>query len=110
MPATSLTTDKRVGAERKDERSKATHRTELFLIMAVLLLGTNPVAVKYAVSAVPPLPFVALRFTLAGLLLLGAVRFLGSGGGVERKDLLAMMGVGAVGVGAPNVLLISGAN
>jgi drug/metabolite transporter (DMT)-like permease len=107
-PVTSLTTDERVGAERKDEQSKATHRTELFLLVAVLLLGTNPVAVKYAVSAVAPLPFVALRFTVAGLLLLGVVRFLGSGGGVERKDLLAMMGVGALGVGATNVLFSSG--
>ena len=107
-PVTSLTTDERVGAERKDEQSKATHRTELFLLVAVLLLGTNPVAVKYAVSAVAPLPFVALRFTVAGLLLLGVVRVLGSGGGVERKDLRAMMGVGALGVGATNVLFSSG--
>src|SRR4028118_1064173 len=110
MPATSLTTDKRVGAERKDERSKATHRTELFLIMAVLLLGTNPVAVKYAVSAVPPLPFVALRFTAAGLLLLGAARWLWLGVGIGRKDLLPIMGVGAVGVGLTNMLFTSGVN
>ena len=107
-PATSLTTEERIEAERKGKRAKANHRTELFLLAAVLLLGTNPVAVKYAVSAVPPLPFVALRFTVAGLLLLVAVRFLGSGGGVERKDLLAMMGVGALGVGATNVLFTSG--
>src|SRR5918993_3620111 len=110
MPATSLTTEERVGAERKDERSKATHRTELFLIMAVLLLGTNPGAVKNAVSAVPPLPFVALRFMVAGLLLLGAVSYLRSGGGVDRKDLLPMMGVGAVGVGMTNMLFTSGVN
>jgi drug/metabolite transporter (DMT)-like permease len=109
-PDTSLTADERVGAGRKDERSKAArHSTELFLLVAVFLLGTNPVAVKYAVSAFAPLPFVALRFTVAGLLLLGAVRlFLGSGGGVERKDLLAMMGVGALGVGATNMLFTTG--
>jgi drug/metabolite transporter (DMT)-like permease len=109
-PATSLTTDERVGAGRKDERSKATtHSTELFLLVAVFLLGTNPVAVKYAVSAFAPLPFVAMRFTVAGLLLLGTVRLiLGSGGGVERKDLLSMMGVGALGVGATNMLFTSG--
>jgi drug/metabolite transporter (DMT)-like permease len=110
MPATTLTTDERVGAERKDEQSKATHRTELFLLVAVLLLGTNPVAVKYAVSAVAPVPFVALRFTVAGLLLLGVVRCLGPGGGIERKDLLTMMGVGAVGVGMTNMLFTSGVN
>jgi drug/metabolite transporter (DMT)-like permease len=110
-PVTSLTTDGRIRAERKDEQSKATHRTELFLLMAVILLGTNPVAVKYAVSAFAPLPFVALRFTVAGLLLLGTVRLLlGSGGGVQRKDLLAMMGVGALGVGATNMLFTTGVN
>jgi drug/metabolite transporter (DMT)-like permease len=110
MPAAPLTSDERVGAERKDEQSKATHRTELFLLVAVLLLGTNPVAVKYAVSAIAPLPFVALRFTVAGLLLLGAVRFLRSGGRLERKDLLPMVGVGAVGVGMTNILFTSGVN
>ena len=109
-PATSLTTEERVGADREDERSKANHRTELFLLVAVLLLGTNPVAVKYAVSAFAPLPFVALRFTVAGLLLLGVLRCLGSGGGVERKDLLTMMGVGALGVGMTNMLFTSGVN
>ena len=108
--ATSLTTDERVEAERKDEQSKATHRTEFFLLVAVLLLGTNPVAVKYAVSAVAPLPFVALRFTVAGLLLLGVVRWMGSGGGIERKGLLTMMGVGALGVGMTNMLFTSGVN
>jgi drug/metabolite transporter (DMT)-like permease len=108
--ATSLNTDKRVEAERKGERSKATHRAELALLMAVFLLGTNPVAVKYAVAAVPPLPFVALRFTVAGLLLLGAVLYLRPGGGIERKDLLPMIGVGVVGVGMTNMLFTSGVN
>jgi drug/metabolite transporter (DMT)-like permease len=107
-PATSLTTEERIEADRKDKRPKATHRTELFLLVAVLLLGTNPVAVKYAVSAFAPLPFVALRFTVAGLLLLGVVRCLGSEGGIERKDLLTMMGVGALGVGMTNMLFTSG--
>jgi drug/metabolite transporter (DMT)-like permease len=109
-PATSPITDERAGAEHKGGQSKATHHTELTLLMAVLLLGTNPVAVKYAVSAVPPVPFVALRFTVAGLLLLGAVRYLRSGGGVERKDLLPMIGVGAIGVGMTNMLFTSGVN
>ena len=111
-PATSPTTDQRVGAGRNDERSKATTRsTELLLVVAVFLLGTNPVAVKYAVFTIAPLPFVALRFTVAGLLLLGVVRlFLGSGGCVERRDLLVMIGVGALGVGATNMLFTSGVN
>src|SRR5918995_550435 len=109
-PTILLTTEERTGAGRKVERSRATHRTERILLVAVFLLGTNPVAVKYAVSAFAPLPFVALRFTVAGLLLLSVVRSLGSGGGVERKDLLAMMGVGALGVGMTNMLFTAGVN
>ena len=73
-------------------------------------MGTNPVAVKYAVTAVPPLPFVALRFTVAGMLLLGVVRFLKSSGPLELKNLLPMMGVGALGVGMTNILFTSGVN
>jgi drug/metabolite transporter (DMT)-like permease len=109
-PTTSPTSDERVGTDRKDERSKVYHPTELFLLVAVFLLGTNPVAVKYAVSAFAPLPFVALRFTVAGLLLLGVVRFFLGSGGIERKDLLAVGGVGALGVGATNMLFTSGVN
>lgn len=36
---------------------------EVSLLSAAIALGTNPVVVKYAVGDVPPLPFVALRFT-----------------------------------------------
>ena len=54
--------------------------TEASLLLAVLFLGTNPVAVKVAVAEFPPLPFVAVRFTVAGLLLLGLVALLESGG------------------------------
>ncbi len=106
-PATSLITDERAGAEHKGGQSKAAYHTELTLLMAVLLLGSNAVVVKYTVSAIPPLPLVALRFVVAGLLLLGAVRVLRIGG-VERKDLLAMVGVGALGVGMMNVLFTLG--
>jgi drug/metabolite transporter (DMT)-like permease len=97
------------GAERGRERTRVIPRAEVVLLLAVFLLGTNPVAVKYAVSAVPALPFVAVRFMVAGLILLVAVRYvLGSGGGLQRKDLLAMVGVGAVGVGLTNILFTIG--
>jgi drug/metabolite transporter (DMT)-like permease len=60
-----------------EEKGRAEWFTEASLLLAVLLLGTNPVAVKVAVSEVPALPFVAMRFTLAGLLLLVVVLLLG---------------------------------
>jgi drug/metabolite transporter (DMT)-like permease len=87
---------------------KASLLFETSLLLAVFFLGTNPVAVKYAVGYVPPLPFVAIRFLLAGLLLLSLVRLLGPEGRLRRKDLLAMAGVGIIGVGMNNVAFTTG--
>jgi drug/metabolite transporter (DMT)-like permease len=82
--------------------------TEASLLLAVFFLGTNFVAVKYAVGGVPPLPFVALRFTLAGLLLLGLVRILSPKSWPGRRDLVSMAGVSVVGVGMNNVAFTLG--
>jgi drug/metabolite transporter (DMT)-like permease len=90
-----------------EEKGRAEWLTEASLLLAVLFLGTNPVAVKVAVSEVPPLPFVAARFTLAGLLLLVIVLLLR----LERpgrRDMLSMAGVGLVGVGMNNAAFTFG--
>jgi drug/metabolite transporter (DMT)-like permease len=93
-------------AGRKD---RAAALVEASLLLAVLFLGTNPVAVKVAVAEFPPLPFVAMRFTLAGLLLLALVALLEQGNGRPgRRDLLSLAGVGLVGVGANNVAFTHG--
>ena len=92
----------------EDGKGKAAVLTEASLLLAVFFLGTNPVAVKFAVTDVPPLPFVAIRFVLAGLLLLPVVLLVGQGGRVGRRDLLAMAGVGLVGVGMNNVAFTLG--
>ncbi len=76
--------------------------TETSLLLAVFFLGTNPVAVKLAVADVPPLPFVAMRFVLAGLVVFGLVLLLGPGNRPGRRDLLSMAGVGLIGVGMNN--------
>jgi drug/metabolite transporter (DMT)-like permease len=92
----------------EDGKGRAAVLTEASLLLAVFFLGTNPVAVKFAVTDVPPLPFVAIRFVLAGLLLLPVVLLVGRGGRVGRRDLLAMAGVGLVGVGMNNVAFTLG--
>jgi drug/metabolite transporter (DMT)-like permease len=84
------------------EEGRAEWLTEASLLAAVVFLGTNPVAVKVAVLEVPPLPFVAARFTLAGLLLLVNVLVLGLDR-PGRRDIISMAGVGLVGVGVNNV-------
>jgi drug/metabolite transporter (DMT)-like permease len=93
-------------AGRKD---RAATLVEASLLLAVLFLGTNPVAVKIAVAEFPPFPFVTMRFTLAGLLLLTLVALLEPRDGRPgRRDLLSLAGVGLVGVGANNVAFTLG--
>jgi drug/metabolite transporter (DMT)-like permease len=93
-------------AGRKD---RAATLVEASLLLAVLFLGTNPVAVKVAVTEFPPVPFVAMRFTLAGLLLLVLVALLEPADGRPgRRDLLSLAGVGLLGVGANNVAFTLG--
>jgi drug/metabolite transporter (DMT)-like permease len=89
------------------EEGRAEWLTEASLLVAVVFLGTNPVAVKVTVSEVPPLPFVAARFTLAGLLLLVNVLVLGLDR-PGRRDILSMAGVGLVSVGVNNVAFTLG--
>jgi drug/metabolite transporter (DMT)-like permease len=90
-------------------KDRAATLVEASLLLAVLFLGTNPVAVKVAVAEFPPFPFVAMRFTLAGLLLLALVALLEPRDGRPgRRDLLSLAGVGLVGVGANNVAFTLG--
>jgi drug/metabolite transporter (DMT)-like permease len=89
-------------------RDRAAALTEVSLFLAVLFLGTNPVAVKVAVAEVPPLPFVAMRFVLAGLVVLVFARILEPGTRPGRRELLSMAGVGLVGVGMNNVAFTLG--
>jgi len=91
-----------------DDDKRSPLLSEVSLLSAAVALGTNPVAVKYAVEQVPPLPFVALRFTLAGFVLLVILRFLEPGGRLRRGDLLPMAGLGVIGVGLNNVLFTFG--
>lgn len=66
-------------------RSGTAALREVPLLLAVLFLGTNLLAaVDMAVAGVPTFPFVAARFSVAGLLLLGPARLLG--GAVHPVD------------------------
>lgn len=91
-----------------DGEKRSALLSEASLLSAAVALGTNPVAVKYAVGDIPPLPFVALRFTCAGLVVLTFLLFLGSGIRLKWKHLLPMAALGIVGVGLNNVLFTFG--
>ncbi|HEX4992782.1 MAG TPA: DMT family transporter, partial [Rubrobacteraceae bacterium] len=76
--------------------------------MTAVFLGTNPVAVKYAVGYIAPMPFVSIRFVLAGLVLWGILRLFDPKGRLRRDDLWAMAGLGLVGVALNNILFTQG--
>jgi drug/metabolite transporter (DMT)-like permease len=71
---------------------------EAALLLTVFFFGTNFTAVKIVVESVPPVLFAATRFTLAGLLLLLFVPFLGRGNWLRREDFLPILGLGLVGI------------
>lgn len=55
----------------------------------------------------PPLLFAAVRFTIAGLLLVGLAR-LPEPSHIGRRDVLPMFGLGAVGIAGAQPLLATG--
>lgn len=81
---------------------------EASLLLTALFLGTNPVAVKYAVGYIPPMAFVSIRFVLAGLVLWGILRLFDPKGRLRRDDVWAMAGLGLVGVALNNILFTQG--
>jgi drug/metabolite transporter (DMT)-like permease len=95
------------GASAKEGR-RTSPLFEASLLSTAVLLGTNPVAVKYAVGFVPPLPFAALRFVLAGFVLWTILRLFDPKSGLRREDFLAMAGLGLVGVALNNVAFTFG--
>jgi drug/metabolite transporter (DMT)-like permease len=81
---------------------------EASLLLTAISLGTNPAAVKYAVGYIPPMPFVSIRFVLAGLVLWGILRLSDPKGRLRRKDFRAMAGLGLVGIALNNILFTNG--
>jgi drug/metabolite transporter (DMT)-like permease len=108
--ATSLTKSKPepAGAGSVPVKGKTSPLFEASLLSTAVLLGTNPVAVKYAVGFVPPLPFAAIRFVAAGLVLWVILRLFDPKGRLRREDFLAMAGLGVVGVALNNVAFTFG--
>ena len=73
---------------------------EVSLLLAVFFVGMDVVSVKYALQDLPPLVFMPFRYVLAGVLLLAFLRLFGlsKGAGLGRGDLLALAGLGVVGI------------
>jgi len=82
----------------EEPKRRASTPVEAALLLTVFFFGTNFTAVKVVVESVPPILFAATRFTLAGLLLLLFVPFLGPENRLSRADFLPVLGLGVVGI------------
>ena len=80
------------------EKRRASLWVEVSLLLTVFFFGTNFVAVKHVVENVPPILFAAVRFTLAGVLLLLLLRLVEPESRLKREDFLPVLGLGFVGV------------
>lgn len=83
---------------------------EASLLLTAFFFGTNFTAVKLVVDDVPPVLFAAVRFTVAGLLLLGIARLAEKGSRLRRKDFLPVLGLGVVGVTLTQTVFTVGVN
>ena len=81
---------------------------EIGVLAVMVLWAANFIVVKSAVAQLPPVGFTFLRFTLASLTLLVLLRWREGSIGLPRRDLIAILGLGAVGFGAYQILWTTG--
>jgi drug/metabolite transporter (DMT)-like permease len=78
------------------------------VIAVMVLWAGNFIVVKSAVAVLPPVGFTFLRFTLASATLFLLLRLREGSVGLPRRDLLAIMGFGALGFGVYQILWTTG--
>lgn len=74
----------------------------------MVLWAGNFIVVKSAVAVLPPVGFTFLRFTLATATLFLLLRWREGSLGLPRRDLVAIMGFGALGFGVYQILWTTG--
>jgi len=77
------------------------------LFLMAMIWGVNFVVVKFATGVFPPLPFNAVRVTLAAVTLM-IIASLGEKPWPDRKRTLALLGLGVLGNGVYQMFFING--
>jgi drug/metabolite transporter (DMT)-like permease len=97
------------GPSSSSSASAADRRLAEIGVLAVMVLwAANFIVVKSAVAQLPPVGFTFLRFSLASVTLLVLLRWREGSIGLPRRDLVAILGLGAVGFGAYQILWTTG--
>jgi drug/metabolite transporter (DMT)-like permease len=81
--------------------------TDLMLLGMSMIWAVNFSVIKFGTRQIPPLAFNATRMTLA-VAVLGAVLVIRGGSRMTRRDLIALLGLGVIGMGVYQVLFIEG--
>ncbi|MES2209947.1 MAG: DMT family transporter [Chloroflexota bacterium] len=81
------------------------HRAaELGVLVVVLAWAANFIVVKGANREIPPIAFAWIRFSLSALLLLGLLRWREGSIAMSRRQVLPILGLGAIGFGLYQML------
>lgn len=91
-----------------DVRLQRLTRADLFAALAVALWGLNFSSLKFLLQAFDPLPLSALRMTAAGIVFMATVRLRGDPLLLPRRDLLALLVSGIIGVSLNGILYMGG--
>lgn len=70
---------------------------DLEMLLVTLLWGGNFSISKFGLQGVPPLPFSAVRFSVASIVLLLIARRMGANTALPRRTLWSLIGLGVVG-------------
>jgi drug/metabolite transporter (DMT)-like permease len=81
--------------------------TDASLFLMALIWGVNFVVVKFATGILPPLPFNAMRVSLAAVTLM-LIAAAGSKPWPDRRRTLILLGLGVLGNGVYQMLFING--
>ena len=81
---------------------------EIGVLAVMVLWAANFIVVKSAVAQLPPVGFTFLRFSLASVTLFVLLRWREGSVGLPRRDLIAILGLGAIGFGAYQILWTTG--
>jgi drug/metabolite transporter (DMT)-like permease len=81
---------------------------EIGVLLVMVLWGANFIVVKSAVAVLPPIGFTFLRFLLASTTLFVLLRWREGSISLPRRDLVAMLALGALGFGAYQMLWTTG--
>jgi drug/metabolite transporter (DMT)-like permease len=79
--------------------ARARHLAELAILLVTLVWGANVVAVKAALTDMPPILFAFVRFGIAFLVLLAVLRWREGSVGIPRRDVLPLFLLGLAGFG-----------